>query len=123
MPSSYVQSSAVRLEIYCRAARCRSEDDLDDFEEETTRRFGPLPTEANDLFAAARLRLECRKRGILRMDVGPEAVAATFLPDRLPKRIMKPLKRAEARVVYADGGTSRPFERVNAFLEMLGLTG
>ena len=121
MPSGYVQSSAVRLEIYCRVARCRSEDDLDDAEHETMRRFGPLPAEAEDLFAAARLRLECRMRGILRLDVGPEAVAATFLPGRFPKRIGKPLKRTEDRVLYADGGTKRPFDRVHAFLEILGL--
>jgi transcription-repair coupling factor (superfamily II helicase) len=123
MPSGYVQSSAVRLEIYCSVARCRSEDDLDDVEQETMRRFGPLPAEAKDLFAAARLRLECRMRGILRMDVGPEAVAATFLPGRLPKRIGKPLKRTEDRVLYADVGTKRPFDRVHAFLEILGLDG
>ncbi len=123
MPSGYVQSSAVRLEIYCRVARCRSEDDLDDAEHETMRRFGPLPAEAEDLFAAARLRRECRIRGILRLDVGPEAVAATFLPGRFPKRIGKPLKRTEDRVLYADGGTKRPFDRVHAFLEILGLDG
>jgi transcription-repair coupling factor (superfamily II helicase) len=123
MPSGYVQSSAVRLDIYCSVARCRSEDDLDDVEQETMRRFGPLPAEAKDLFAAARLRLECRMRGILRMDVGPEAVAATFLPGRLPKRIGKPLKRTEDRVLYADEGTRRPFDRVHAFLEILGLDG
>ena len=84
------------------------------------RRFGPLPAEADDLFAAARLRLECRKRGILRMDVGPEAVAATFLPDRLPKRTGKPLKRTEDRILFAEEVTKRPFDRVQAFLDLLG---
>jgi transcription-repair coupling factor (superfamily II helicase) len=49
MPSGYVQASTVRLEIYCNVARCRSEDDLDDVEQETMRRFGPLPAEAGPL--------------------------------------------------------------------------
>src|SRR5205823_11334976 len=40
LPTSYVQSDPVRLEIYGRVARCQSEDDLDDLEEETARRFG-----------------------------------------------------------------------------------
>jgi transcription-repair coupling factor (superfamily II helicase) len=87
------------------------------------RRFGPLPAEANDLFAAARLRLECRKRGISRMDVGPEAVAATFLPGHLRKRIGKSLKQTEDRILYVDDGTKRPFDRVYAFLKILGLNG
>src|SRR6516162_1067908 len=80
LPRNYVQSEAVRLEIYGRVARCRSEDDLEDLEEETTRRFGRLPPAACDFFAAAQLRINCKRRGIVRLDVGPEAVAATFLP-------------------------------------------
>jgi transcription-repair coupling factor (superfamily II helicase) len=119
LPTNYLQSSAVRLEIYGRAARCRSEDDLEEVEEETARRFGRLPDEARDFFAAARLRLECKKRGILRIDVGPEAVAATFLSGRLRKWRTKSLKRDEDRVIYADGATKRAFERVDRFLKIL----
>jgi transcription-repair coupling factor (superfamily II helicase) len=47
LPKSYVQSEAVRLEIYARVARCRSEDEPDDLEEETSRRFGKLPAAAH----------------------------------------------------------------------------
>ncbi len=99
---TYVQSEPVRLELYARAARCRSEDDLDDLEEETSRRFGPLPPVARDFFAAARLRLDCKRRGIIRLDVGPGAVAATFLPGRLRKSRGRgrSLQRDGDRVVY-----------------------
>ncbi|MFN5713039.1 MAG: TRCF domain-containing protein, partial [Bradyrhizobium sp.] len=38
LPRSYVQSESMRLEIYGRVARCRNEDDLEDLEEETSRR-------------------------------------------------------------------------------------
>ena len=119
LPTGYVQSEAVRLEIYGRVARCRSEDDLEDLEEETARRFGRLPPAAADFFAAARLRLDCRRRGIVRLDVGPEAVAATFLPGRLRKSRSKSLERDGDRVVHADKGDGKPFERVEEFLEIL----
>jgi transcription-repair coupling factor (superfamily II helicase) len=119
LPTNYLQSSAVRLEIYGRTARCRSEDDLEEVEEETARRFGRLPDEARDFFAAARLRLECKKRGILRIDVGPEAVAATFLSGRLRKWRTKSLKRDEDRVIYANGATKKAFKRVDRFLKIL----
>ncbi len=69
LPTNYVQSEAVRLEIYGRAARCWSEDDLEDLEEEAARRLGKLPPAACDFFGAARLRIECRRRGIVRLDV------------------------------------------------------
>jgi transcription-repair coupling factor (superfamily II helicase) len=119
LPTGYVQSEAVRLEIYGRVARCRSEDDLEELEEETARRFGRLPPAAHDFFAAARLRLDCKRRGIVRLDVGPEAVAATFLPGRLRKSRSKSLERDGDRVVYADRGNGKPFERVEEFLECL----
>ena len=119
LPTGYVQSETVRLEIYGRVAKCRSEDDLEDLEEETARRFGRLPPAAADFFAAARLRLECKRRGIVRLDVGPEAVAATFLPGRLRKSRSKSLERDGDRVVHADKGNGKPFDRVEEFLERL----
>ncbi|MBR0853136.1 DEAD/DEAH box helicase [Bradyrhizobium liaoningense] len=119
LPEGYVQSEAVRLEIYGRAARCRNEDDLDDLEEETSRRFGKLPPEARDFFAAARLRIDCKRRGIVRLDVGPDAVAATFLPGRLRKSRARSLQRDGDRVVYAGRGHEDPFGRVEEFLDLL----
>ncbi|MET4276576.1 transcription-repair coupling factor (superfamily II helicase) [Bradyrhizobium sp. F1.2.2] len=123
LPEGYVQSEAVRLEIYGRAARCRSDDDLEDLEEEISRRFGRLPPEARDFFASARLRIDCKRRGIVRLDVGPEAVAATFLPGRLRKSRGKSegrsLQRDGDRVVYAGRRDQDPFRRVEEFLELL----
>ena len=119
LPESYVQSEPVRLELYARAARCNDEDDLDDLEEETARRFGPLPKAARDFFAAAKLRIECKRRGIIRLDVGPEAAAATFLPGRLRKSRGKSLQRDGDRVVHHSPLRDAPFERVEELLELL----
>ncbi|MDN5004296.1 DEAD/DEAH box helicase [Bradyrhizobium sp. GCM10027634] len=119
LPASYVQSAPVRLELYARAARCASEEDLEDLEEETSRRFGPLPQAARDFFAAARLRLDCKRRGIIRLDVGQSAVAATFLPGRLRKSKGKSLQRDGDRVVYHSPMRDAPFERVEELLELL----
>ena len=119
LPTSYVQSKNMRLEIYGRVARCRSGDDLDDLEEETARRFGPLPAGARDFFAVARLRLDCKRRGITRLDAGPEAVAATFLPGRLRKVKSKLLRRDGDRVVYASRQNENPLERIEEFIGIL----
>ncbi|TYO64321.1 DEAD/DEAH box helicase [Bradyrhizobium hipponense] len=119
LPETYVQSEPVRLELYARAARCRSEDDLDDLEEETSRRFGRLPPVARDFFAAARLRLDCRRRGIVRLDVGAGAVAATFLPGRLRKSKGRSLQRDGDRVVYHSPMRDAPFDRVEELFDFL----
>ena len=55
----------------------------------------------------------------MRLDVGPEAVAATFLPGRLRKSKSKSLARDGDRVLYASKGRDKPFERVEEFLEIL----
>jgi transcription-repair coupling factor (superfamily II helicase) len=119
LPADYVQSEAVRLEVYGRIVRCRSEDDLEDLQEETALRFGRLPPAARDFFAMAKLRLDCKRRGIVRLDVGPEAVAATFLPGRLRKTKSKSLERDGDRVVHVSKGLENPFERVEEFLEIV----
>jgi transcription-repair coupling factor (superfamily II helicase) len=119
LPADYVQSNAVRLEIYARAARCRSEDEIDDLENETLRRFGTLPPSALDFFVAAKLRIDCRRRGIIRLDVGAGAVAATFLPGRLRKSMARSLQRDGDRVVYANNGPERPLRKVEVFLDIL----
>jgi transcription-repair coupling factor (superfamily II helicase) len=119
LPADYVQSEAVRLEVYGRVARCRNEDDLEDLEEETARRFGRLPPVARDFFVMAKLRLECKRRGIVRLDIGPEAVAATFLPGRLRKSRSRLLERDGDRVVHANNGHAGTFERLEEFLEIL----
>ncbi|MES5485401.1 helicase-related protein [Bradyrhizobium sp. INPA03-11B] len=119
LPRSYVQSEAMRLEVYGRLARCRSEDDLDDLEDETARRFGRLPPPALAFFAAARLRMECKRRGIIRLDVGPEAIAASFLPERLRKSKARALQRDGDRVVCVCRTHEDPFDRVEEFLDLL----
>ena len=98
------------------AARCRSEDELNDLEDEASRRFGKLAPAARDFFAAARLRIDCRRRGIVRLDVGPEAVAATLLPGRLRKSKGRSLQRNGDRLVYVSEG---PLRKVEEFLDLL----
>jgi transcription-repair coupling factor (superfamily II helicase) len=55
----------------------------------------------------------------MRLDVGPEAVAATFLPGRLRKSRAKSLERDGDRVVYTGNLNGDPFERLNGFFELL----
>jgi len=119
LPASYVQSEAVRLEIYARAARCRSDDELEELEDETQRRFGKLPSEAGNFFAVARLRVNCRERGIMRLDVGPDAIAATMLAGKIRKSCSRLLQREGDRVVYPGRSNEPALRRVELFLDLL----
>ena len=55
----------------------------------------------------------------MRLDVGPEAVAATFLPGRLRKLRAKSLERDGDRVVYTGNRNADPLERISDFFELL----
>jgi transcription-repair coupling factor (superfamily II helicase) len=78
-----------------------------------------MQPEARDFYAAERLRMDCRRRGILELDVGPEAVAATFLPGWLRSSKAKRLKREGDRIVCPGLESEEPFDRVEEFLEIL----
>jgi transcription-repair coupling factor (superfamily II helicase) len=119
LPSSYVQSDAIRLDIYARTARCRSDDELEELEDETLRRFGELPPPAQSFFAVARLRMSCLERGIVRLDVGPDAVAATLLAGKLRKCRARRLQRDGDRVIYTARSSERALRRVEEFFDML----
>ncbi|NPU66396.1 DEAD/DEAH box helicase [Bradyrhizobium sp. 83012] len=119
LPADYVQSEAVRLEIYARAARCRTQDELEDLEDETLRRFGALPSEAINFFAIARLRMICRERGIMRLDVGPDAIAATLLPGRTRRSCSALLQRDGNRIIYVGRSNEPVLQRVEQFIDLL----
>jgi hypothetical protein len=85
LPTSYVQSNNMRLEIYGRVARCRSEDDLDDLEEETGAALRPATGRSTRFLRGGEAEARLQAAGIVRLDAGPEAIAATFLPGRLRK--------------------------------------
>jgi transcription-repair coupling factor (superfamily II helicase) len=120
LPANYVHSESVRLEIYVRAARCRSENALEELEDESFRRFGKPPATARGFFEMARLRIRCRERGIIKLDVGPDAVAATMMGGRLEKARSRLLRRDGDRVIFANGSAEHPLKRIEQFLDQLG---
>ena len=59
IPDDYVESITERLSLYTRLDNCETEEELQAMEQEMTDRFGPLPTEVQELFITVR----CRKLG------------------------------------------------------------
>jgi transcription-repair coupling factor (superfamily II helicase) len=60
IPDNYVESISERLSLYARLDNCDSENELIEFEQELTDRFGPVPDETLDLFTTVR----CRKMAV-----------------------------------------------------------
>jgi transcription-repair coupling factor (superfamily II helicase) len=78
LPTEYVSNEGTRLEIYLKLGKSAQTEDIDTVGDELENRFGKLPREARDLLAIARLRLACRRLGVVRLEAGPAGVAATI---------------------------------------------
>ena len=77
IPHEYVADDEVRLNLYARLAAPGPASGLDAFAVELEDRFGPIPPEVALMLRVARLRNACEALDIVRLESGPQAVAAT----------------------------------------------
>ena len=82
IPESYVQDLDVRLGLYRRLSNLSSKVEIEGFAAELIDRFGKLPKEVNALLVVVRIKSECRKAGIARLDTGPKGATIQFHEDR-----------------------------------------
>ncbi len=82
IPERYVRDLDVRLGLYRRLAGLSSKVEIEGFAAELTDRFGSLPKEVNALLAVVRIKGECARAGIARLDAGPKGATIRFHGDR-----------------------------------------
>jgi len=64
IPKGYIESEKLRIEIYKRLAGVRKKTELDELREEVVDRYGPIPSELDELFNLVRLKILARKVGV-----------------------------------------------------------
>jgi transcription-repair coupling factor (superfamily II helicase) len=106
LPDDYCGDIHERLVLYKRLANCDAVSELDDLKEELIDRFGLLPEAGETLLAVHRLRLDTRKYGIARLDVGPEASSIQFVPNP-PVDPAKLIKLIQTRREFKLAGPDR----------------
>jgi transcription-repair coupling factor (superfamily II helicase) len=82
IPDTYVPDLDVRLGLYRRLADLTAKVELEGFAAELIDRFGPLPREVNTLLLVVRIKAECKKAGIARLDAGPKGATVMFHNDK-----------------------------------------
>ena len=82
VPADYIPEPEIRLSLYTRLLRLREAAEIDALRDEIEDRFGPLPEPVEALFTLAALRTGCLALGIVRLNGGPQGIAADFHPDR-----------------------------------------
>ena len=84
IPEAYVPDLDVRLGLYRRLSNLATKVELEGFAAELIDRFGPLPREVNTLLLVVRIKAECKKACIARLDAGPKGVTVQFHDDKFP---------------------------------------
>jgi transcription-repair coupling factor (superfamily II helicase) len=81
LPDDYVRDTTQRYQLYRRISTAGNEDPemLADMRDELIDRFGPLPPEANTLFAMIGLKHPLRTLGISKLEQGPASLVFTFV--------------------------------------------
>ena len=82
IPESYVPDLDVRLGLYRRLSALSSKVELEGFAAELIDRFGKLPKEVNTLLLVVRIKAECKKAGIAKLDTGPKGCTIQFHNDK-----------------------------------------
>ncbi|EKE43483.1 transcription-repair coupling factor [Oceaniovalibus guishaninsula JLT2003] len=82
IPEEYVPDLDVRLGLYRRLADLTTKVELEGFAAELIDRFGKLPREVNTLLLVVRIKAECKRAGIARLDAGPKGATIQFHNDK-----------------------------------------
>ena len=84
IPEEYVPDLDVRLGLYRRLSGLQTKVELEGFAAELIDRFGKLPKEVNTLLLVVRIKAECKKAHIARLDTGPKGATIQFHGDKYP---------------------------------------
>ncbi|NNF25249.1 MAG: transcription-repair coupling factor [Rhodobacteraceae bacterium] len=91
IPEEYVPDLDVRLGLYRRLSSLHTKIELEGFAAELIDRFGKLPREVNTLLLVVRIKAECKKAGIAKLDAGPKGATIQFHGDKFanPKGLVE----------------------------------
>lgn len=82
IPEDFVPDLDVRLGLYRRLSSLQNKVELEGFAAELIDRFGKLPKEVNTLLLVVRIKAECKKAGIAKLDAGPKGATIQFHNDK-----------------------------------------
>ncbi|MBO6520518.1 MAG: transcription-repair coupling factor [Rhodospirillales bacterium] len=101
IPDWYVPDLTVRMGLYRRIAWLKDADEIEQTAAEMIDRFGPIPSEAENLLEVVKIKQLCRRAGIAKLDAGPKGAVVQFHNDQ----VRDPAKMVEW--ITAQKGTAK----------------
>ncbi|MGJ3260853.1 MAG: transcription-repair coupling factor [Rhodospirillales bacterium] len=83
IPEWYVPDLTVRMGLYRRIAWLKDANEIEQTAAEMIDRFGPIPSEAENLLEVVKIKQLCRRAGISKLDAGPKGAVVQFLNDQV----------------------------------------
>ncbi len=84
IPDDYVPDLDLRMALYRRINELDDKAGIEAFAAELIDRFGPLPDPTQNLLTLIEVKLNCRKAGIAKIDVGARGALVSFHNDQCP---------------------------------------
>ncbi|CCQ73775.1 transcription-repair coupling factor [Magnetospira sp. QH-2] len=84
IPDTYVADLGVRMGLYRRLATLDTRDAVEGFAAELLDRFGPLPSEAENLLQTVVIKQLCKQAHVAKVDTGPKGAVLTFHENSFP---------------------------------------
>jgi len=95
IPEDYVADLGVRLALYRRIGSIRDGAEIDSLAAELIDRFGPIPSEVENLLRTVELKLLCRSAGVEKIDAGPKGIVFALRDNKFarPDRLIDYIQR------------------------------
>lgn len=85
IPEKYIVDLGIRMSLYRRLGDLTSDEDIDSFAAEMVDRFGTMPEEVENLLEIVRIKMYCKRAGVLQLDAGPKGAIIRFFNDTPPQ--------------------------------------
>lgn len=83
IPDWYVADLTVRMGLYRRIAWLKDAHEIEQTAAEMIDRFGPIPSEAENLLEVVKIKQLCRRAGVSKLDAGPKGAVVQFHNDQV----------------------------------------
>lgn len=91
IPEEYMQDLSLRMSFYKKIATVKNDEDEDILLNEMADRFGKVPTEIKNLLEISKLKWQCRKVGIEKLEANSEGILVSFKDNKFanPDALLK----------------------------------
>lgn len=84
IPDDYVPDLDLRMGLYRRINELEEKQAIEAFAAELIDRFGPLPEPTRNLLTLIEVKMNSRRAGIAKIDIGPRGALVSFHNDQCP---------------------------------------